>query len=139
MKKGEAPLTGAPEALLSLERTPCFGACPIYVVSVLSDGTTRFKGERHVKITEPVEVKLEPSSLEKLKAAFEKSGFDKWPDYTRVSMTDMPTVVLTYKGHTVRHYLGDEKAPPELKALEDEVDAIIGTERWVKGAGTETQ
>ncbi len=139
VKKDEAAVTTAPEALVSLERTPCFGACPVYVVSVLSDGTTRFEGKRHVKITEPVEVKLEASVLEKLKAAFEKSEFAKWPDYTRTSVSDMPTVVLTYEGHTVRHYRGDEKAPPELTALEDEVDAIIGTDRWVKGTGAETQ
>ncbi|MDP3570501.1 MAG: DUF6438 domain-containing protein [Archangium sp.] len=139
MKKVEAAVTTTPEALVSLERTACYGACPIYAVSVLSDGTTRFRGERHVKVTEPVEVKLEPAALAKLKAAFETSGFEKWPDYTRTNVSDMPSVVLTYKGHTVRHNRGDEKAPPELTALEDEVDAIIGTDRWVKGTGAETQ
>ncbi len=139
VKKAQAAVTTTPEALVSLERTACFGTCPIYGVSVFSDGTTRFKGERHVKVTEPVEVKLEPAALEKLKAAFEKSGFAKWPDYTRTNVSDMPSVVLTYEGHTVRHNRGDEKAPPELAALEDEVDAIIGTDRWVKGTGAETQ
>ncbi|MDP3158092.1 MAG: DUF6438 domain-containing protein [Archangium sp.] len=139
VKKVEAAVTTTPEALVSLERTACYGACPIYAVSVLSDGTTRFRGERHVKVTEPVEVKLEPAALAKLKAAFETSGFEKWPDYTRTNVSDMPSVVLTYKGHTVRHNRGDEKAPPELTALEDEVDAIIGTDRWVKGTGAETQ
>ena len=139
VKKVEAAVTTTPEALVSLERTACYGTCPIYGVSVLSDGTTRFEGKRHVKITEPVEVKLEAAALEKLKAAFEKSGFAKWPDYTRTNVSDLPTVVLTYQGHTVRHSLGDDKAPPELTALEDEVDAIIGTDRWVKGTGAETQ
>ncbi|MDP2274041.1 MAG: DUF6438 domain-containing protein [Archangium sp.] len=139
VKKVEAAVTTTPEALVSLERTACYGACPMYAVSVLSDGTTRFRGERHVKVTEPVEVKLEPAALAKLKAAFETSGFEKWPDYTRTNVSDMPSVVLTYKGHTVRHNRGDEKAPPELTALEDEVDAIIGTDRWVKGTGAETQ
>ena len=139
VKKAQGAVTAAPEVLVALERTACFGTCPIYEVAVLSDGTTRFKGERHVKVTEPVETKLEPAALEKLKAAFEKSGFEKWPDYTRTNVSDMPSVVLTYKGHTVRHNRGDEKAPPELSALEDEVDVLIGTERWVKGTGAETQ
>lgn len=127
------------EVLVQLERTACFGACPVYAVTVLTDGTTRYTGEQHVKVTEPVEVKLEPAVLEKLKARFESSEFLKWGDYQRTPVTDMPTVVLTYKGHTVRHYLGDDKAPPALTALEDEVDAIIGTDRWVKGTGTETK
>lgn len=125
--------------LLSLQRTACYGACPIYLVEVLSDGTLHFKGERHVKVTEPVELKLEPSVLEKLTARVEQSGFAAWSDFTTNEMSDAPTVVLTFKGHAVRHYRGDTRAPAELTALEDEVDALLGTDRWIKGTGTETQ
>lgn len=125
--------------LLSLQRTACYGACPIYVVEVLSDGTLHFKGDRHVKVTEPVELKLEPAVLEQLAARVEQSGFATWNDFTTNSVSDAPTVVLTYKGHSVRHYRGDDKAPPELTALEDEVDALLGTDRWVKGTGVEPQ
>lgn len=131
-------LLGNVDVLVQLERTACFGACPVYAVTVLSDGTIRYTGERHVKITELVEVN-EPAVVEKLKAKFESSEFTKWGDFQRTTMTDMPTVVLTYKGHTVRHYLGDDQAPAALTALEDEVDAIIGTDRWVQGAGAATQ
>jgi hypothetical protein len=127
-------LVGTVDVLVQLERTPCFGACPVYAVTVLTDGTIRYTGERHVKITELVEVN-EPAVVEKLKTRFESSEFSKWGDFQRTPVSDMPTVVLTYKGHTVRHYLGDDKAPEALTKLEDEVDAIIGTDRWVKGVG----
>jgi hypothetical protein len=39
----------------------------------------------------------------------------------------------------VHHYRGDDKAPEALTRLEDEVDALLGTDRWVKGSGAETQ
>ena len=122
------------EVLAQIERTACFGACPVYAVTVLTDGTIRYTGEQHVKITELVEVN-EPAVVEKLKARFESTEFLKWDDFLRTPVTDMPTVSLTYKGHTVRHYLGDDKAPAALTQLEDDVDTIIGTERWVKGIG----
>ena len=127
------------EVVLSLQRTPCFGACPVYLVEVLGDGTLRFRGERHVKVTEPVEFKLEPSTLQRLFARLDGSDFAGWPDFTRMNASDAPTVVLSYKGHTVHHYRGDDGAPAELTRLEDDVDAILGTERWVKGTGTQTQ
>lgn len=126
-----------PGVLVSLQRTPCYGACPVYVVEVLTDGTARFKGERHVKVTEPVEAKLEPAALQKLEARFEQTAFAQWGHFTKPTMSDAPTVVLTFKGHTVRHYRGDDQAPPELTQLEDDVDALIGTDRWVKGTGGE--
>lgn len=134
----EQKLAGG-EVVLSLQRTPCFGACPVYLVEVLGDGTLRFKGARHVKITEPVELKLEPATLQRLFARLDGSDFAGWPDYTKVDATDAPTVVLTYKGHTVRHYRGDDAAPAELTKLEDDVDALLGTERWTKGTGAQAQ
>ncbi len=129
------PGPGAKEVVLSLQRTPCFGACPVYLVEVLGDGTLRFRGERHVAVTEPVEVALEPEKLKELFARLDGSEFAGWKDFTTVNASDMPTVVLTYKGHTVRHYRGDDAAPPALTKLEDDVDAILGTERWTKGVG----
>jgi hypothetical protein len=125
--------------LVSLERGACFGRCPIYVVEVRTDGAVHFKGERNVKITEPVDVMLDAAQLARLTARFEQSGFSGWSDFSNHQVTDQATVVLTFKGKTVHHYLGDEKAPDELGRLEHDVDAIIGTERWVNGVGTETQ
>ena len=124
---------------LSLQRTACMGACPVYVVEVSSDGTVRFKGERHVKVTEPVELKLGAEELAKLSGLVEQSDFAKWKNYMAITTSDMPTVVLTFRGKSVQHSRGDEKAPEALTKLEDDLDAVIGTDRWVKGAGAEAQ
>lgn len=129
----------AGEVVLSLQRTSCFGACPVYLVEVLTNGTLRFRGERHVKVTEPVELALPPTTLQALFARLDGSAFSGWPDFTTVNSSDAPTVVLTYRRHTVRHYRGDAAAPPELTQLEDDVDALLGTGRWIKGKGTETK
>ncbi len=135
MKKTSEPVG----ALLSLQRTGCYGACPVYRVEVFADGMVHFQGERHVMVTEPVELKLEPAAFQKLTARLEQSGIAQWPDFLKVSSSDAPTVILTWKGHVVRHYRGDDTAPAELTQLEDEVDALIGTERWTKGTGVETK
>lgn len=125
--------------LLSLSRGACFGACPVYGVEVMSDGLVRFKGERHVKVTEPVEVTLDAATLGQLTARLEQSAFSSWTDYVKPDTTDLPTVTLSFKGKTLRHDRGDAKAPAALTKLEDDVDALLGTERWVKGAGAELQ
>ena len=137
--KKDTAAVQSPEVLVSLERGACFGRCPIYRVEVRSDGAVHFKGERNVKVTEPVDVKLEPAELARLIARFEQSGFAGWKDFTHHQVTDQATVVLTFKGKTVQHYLGDDTAPDEVSRLERDVDAILGTERWVSGAGTETK
>ena len=125
--------------MLSLSRGECFGACPMYVVEVWSDGLLKFKGERHVKIVEPIEVMLDPATLDKLTARLAQSSFSTWGNFLRPDMTDQPTVELTFNGKSVRHNHGDSSAPEEVKKLEDDVDAILGTDRWVNGTGTATQ
>jgi hypothetical protein len=139
VKKDTAALQQPAGVLVSLERGACFGRCPIYLVEVRTDGALHFKGERNVKVTEPVDVKLDAAQLAKLTARFEQSGFAGWPDFDDRQVTDQAMVVLTFKGKTVHHYLGDEKAPDELARLERDVDAILGTERWVNGVGTDTK
>ena len=139
VKKDTAALQQPTGVLVSLERGACFGRCPIYVVEVRTDGALHFKGERNVKVTEPVDVKLDAAQLERLTARFERSGFSGWKDFTNHQVTDQATVVLTFKGKTVHHYLGDDQAPDGLSQLERDVDAIIGTERWVSGVGTDTK
>lgn len=138
-----APATSTPSkevpVLVSLQRGACFGRCPVYRVDVLTDGRVRFLGERNVEVTEPVEFKLEAAQLTAIKARLESSGFETWKDAVNRQVTDMPTVVVTWRGKSLTHYLGDEKAPPELAKLEDDLDALIGTARWVHGAGPETQ
>ena len=137
VKKDTAALQSPAGVLVRLERAACFGRCPIYLVEVRADGAMHFKGERNVKVTEPVDVKLDAAQVEKLTTRFEQSGFSGWKDFTNHQVTDQATVVLTFKGKTVRHYLGDDQAPDALGQLEHDVDAIIGTDRWVNGVGTD--
>ena len=49
-----APATETGDALpatISLETGPCFGACPVYRVSVSADGIGRFEGRRFTAVT----------------------------------------------------------------------------------------
>ncbi len=138
--KKDAPVTAAPAPLLfALERGLCFGRCPAYRLEVFEDGRVRFTGTRHVAVTEPVETTLPRATVDTLIRRLEQRGFEPWVDYDKPTMTDQPTVTLTWKGVTIRHNLGDERAPSPLKQLEDDLDALVGTEQWVRGTGGPTQ
>lgn len=121
-----------------MERGPCFGACPVYRVEVFTDGLVRFKGERFVKVTEPVEARLSEAQVQAISQRLQRVDF-KWTDYTQRDETDLPTVVLTHGARTLRHYLGDRTAPVALKRLEDDLDALAGTQQWSFGTGGTTQ
>jgi hypothetical protein len=121
--------------LATLERTGCYGECPVYRLTVASDGTVVYVGTRWVKVLGRREYKLSPAQLEELESAFERANFLMLRDYDRVESTDDDWAHISF-GHgsrlkRVRHYHGDNSAPPALSALEDEFDRITDSGRFV--------
>jgi hypothetical protein len=121
--------------VISLERGPCFGTCPVYKVTLYGDGTVRYDGKDHVRVMGSQTAVIAPDKVKELAEEIERSGFFSLRDsYTEVSVTDAPLVVVYVaidgKKMQVKHYLGDFKAPKALEALESKVDEVAGTGRW---------
>jgi len=131
------PSTGGASApTVSLERTACYGRCPIYKVTVLRDGTVLWEGERFVKTTGKASAKLPAAALAQLADAFRTAGFFALQDkYERYDITDHPSAIVTFddgkRKKTVHHYHGDTSAPKQLYELEDAIDRIAGTAKWI--------
>lgn len=129
--------TGGPAVqLATLERGPCFGFCPVYKVAVFTDGTVEYEGDKFVKLTGPHEGKIGLDKVSALRDLFEKSGYAQWQDaYEQMTVTDLPTAVTSYtkdgSTKTIRHYLGDRTAPPQLTEVEDGFDKIIEIQQWI--------
>ncbi|MEP7049721.1 MAG: DUF6438 domain-containing protein [Pseudomonadota bacterium] len=118
-----------------LERTGCYGECPVYRLTVSSDGSVVYVGTRWVKAIGMKQYKISDAQLAELRAAFDRANFAQLHDYDRVENTDDDWVLLSfYRGATpkrVRHYHGDNSAPLALSVLEDEFDRIVGSGRYV--------
>jgi hypothetical protein len=137
---GGAP-TGAHEPLATIERTACFGWCPIYKLTVFRDGVVEYEGEDFVKTKGKATGRLAPEALAALDELFATHGYLALDDaYTDYSVTDMPSVNTSYSsgGRTkaIKHYLGDSKAPAALAEVENGIDRIVHVEQWI---GTEDE
>lgn len=122
------------EVLASISREACFGKCPVYSATVMTDGTVSFDGKHYTDAPGPQNTKLEADQLQALITRFETSGFNDWStSYVRHYVTDMAYVTLSFRGKSIRHYLGDDQAPVELKTLEDDAPALMGVAGFIKG------
>lgn len=120
--------------LASISREPCFGKCPVYTAKVMSDGSVTFDGKHYTDAPGLQTTTLDAAQLAALINRFESSGFGSWnTSYVRHYVTDMPYVTLSFRGKSIRHYLGDDQAPVELQTLEDEVPALMGIAGFIKG------
>jgi Domain of unknown function (DUF6438) len=137
---GGAP-GGGHELLATLERTACFGWCPIYKVTVYRDGAVEWNGDSFVKVKGQATGHLGPDDVAALEKLFVDNGYlaleDAYDDY---SVTDMPSSITSYsvggKTKTIHHYHGDQHAPDALRAVEDGIDRLVHTDQWL---GTEDE
>jgi hypothetical protein len=126
---------GSP-VLATLERTACYGRCPIYTVTILRDGTVRWEGTRFVKVVGKAEAKLPAATVDKLVEAFKSAGYFALADkYTRYDITDHPSAITSFDDGTrkkkIQHYHGDRSAPEALSQLETRIDELAGTARFI--------
>ena len=123
--------------IITLERTACYGFCPIYTLTIHGNGTVQYEGEDYVETVGKAETVISREKVEKLISEFENINYDSLEDsYTEKTITDAPSVITSItrngKTKTIEHYHGDFNTPEKLTALEDKIDEIVNSDQWVK-------
>lgn len=131
--------------VITLERTACFGTCPIYKLAIFEDGRVLYEGKDFVKRKGKAEGRITKAALQGLVREFNRINYLKLDDeYVSEGencpewWTDSPSAVtsLNWKGKkkTIRHYHGCRglSVLDQLTALENKIDQVVNTKRWIK-------
>lgn len=121
--------------VIALERGPCFGKCSQYSVAIYGSGRVEFNGRRYVCApghrTAQASVADVRSLLEQMLAL---GYFDfYWRPGSKPSLSDTVISSLNHDGYyrRVEHHIGDREAPLFLRELEERIDSVAGTWRWL--------
>lgn len=122
---------------IQLERTACFGRCPIYRITVEGDGTVTYWGEMFVAVEGEQTSHITQEGVRRLARELERVDFFALQDeYTDMSATDTPSAITTLRLNsemkTIVHYHGDFSAPEKLTKLENLIDEITSSKQWVE-------
>jgi hypothetical protein len=130
--------------VITLERTACFGRCPVYSLTIFGNGRVEYYGEEYVEITGTQTAQITQDEVRELVDVFYRIKYFNLHDEYRfefsihgvwISVTDQPTEITSITINGFRKQVLDYYAAPEkLKDLEDKIDEIAGTERWI-GSG----
>lgn len=131
--------------VITLERTSCFGSCPVYKLTIFNDGKVLFDGKEFVKRPGMDTSQITKSQLEELIRQFEKIDYFKLdenytddPKNCPQQSTDNPSAItsLNWQGKRkiIRHYYGcsGSKVAEQLTDLEDKIDEVVNTNQWIK-------
>jgi hypothetical protein len=124
------------EIIITLERTQCYGSCPAYKVSISTKGIV-FEGYYHIRAKGISKDRVDPDQVRKLAQRFISADFYSMDDVYHQSVTDNPTYKLSISidGHAkqVVDYVGYQVGMPVMITdLENAVDTLAHTERWIK-------
>ena len=120
------------DAVITLERTACYGTCPVYKVTIYEDGKVLYNGEQFVENKGEHDFRISPAKVKDLINEFyEIDYFSLHNEYT-ANITDLPTTITSIKiagqAKRVSNYYG---APEKLRELEDMIDEVTNSQRWI--------
>jgi len=114
------------QLLMQMEKTPCYGACPVYTISIDQAGNGLLEGLENTEYTGLFSFRLSKRQLNNLDAAFSQADFFALEDKYHAFVSDLPTIHLFYnkdgKEKKVMDYYG---APQELKDLEKKIESLV--------------
>jgi len=134
-------VTSAGPPVVTPERTPCFGTCPVYRVAISRTGAVRYLGKQHVTRQGEVSAEIPAARVDSLLRELEAGGYFGFADayvmdspacgqYAADSPMVITSVTVGGRSKTIRHDYGCFAAPKELGRLERLIDEVAGTSRW---------
>ena len=125
------------EMIIRLERTVCFGSCPIYRVTIYDNGTVVYEGRAYVGARGIRKANIGTDVVQQLAAELNNSGYFLLQDsYNEQMWSDAPSII-TYvkigdKEKHIEHYAGAKNVPEELYRLEKLIDDTANSSRWIE-------
>ena len=132
---------GATGEAVSLERTACFGRCPVYRITVTPAGAVTYEGRANVRHIGTAAAEISPDSVAALLREMEQAGYFTFSDRYAVSeptcrryTTDSPSAIssATFRGRTkrIQHDYGCGGVPGALTVLEQRIDEVLHSDQW---------
>lgn len=130
----EVPQELGPDSVyFMIERTACYGTCPVYRLTIYQDGTATYEGRRFAKREGLYSGKVDAALMKALTDAAEEKGIYGMDDVYDKPVTDLPSVIIrVHPDHRDKRVVGRVGAPQAFRDLAQEVEALLADVEWTK-------
>jgi hypothetical protein len=132
---GEPSAAVDDQSFVTLERTMCFGSCPVYKITLFGSGWVKYEGTRYVCETGLDFAMVDRPVARKLISDLARSGYFEI-DWKRThDWTDAPWAITQLsvgeKSRALEDYHGNRNVPQLMRRFEETIDEVAGTARWL--------
>lgn len=124
--------SGLETKVIELYKSPCFGECPVFYLSIFDNHIARLDARHNMDIAGIYTKQLDNKEYKALVKSFREANIWKYPDVFPSDIVDFPTTKLYF------HDEGREKQiegkydwPEELKTLEELLMKIVREDNWI--------
>lgn len=120
--------------VIGIQKTACFGACPVYSMDILNNCKVILQAEKFLEMgAGEFKSKLSKTKYEELIQAFRESSYLEMDEIYKSNVSDLPTTFFYFRDNgeakTIEVY-GDW--PDDLTALDKKLTALIDELKWKK-------
>ena len=118
--------------LVKMRKTPCFGKCPYFEVSIFDDGSIKYEGFKFVDRIGLYSSKINKKQVALIEDLIRRVDFFSFDEVYDAKVTDLPSIVievnLNGKYHKVK---GRYRMPEKFKIFTKFIDdLLLGLESW---------
>jgi len=114
-----------------MERTPCYGRCPIYKMWIYKSGYTLYEGINFVEREGVWTTQLSKEDLEQIANKGKEIGYFNLDDEYDSPITDIPATITTLNIDGRKKTVRDRhNAPASLRDFEKLIDAVVEKKQW---------
>ncbi|MBA3899375.1 MAG: hypothetical protein H0X62_04055 [Bacteroidetes bacterium] len=118
--------TQSNDVLATLERTPCYGTCPIYKLMILKTGRAVYEGVDHVDKIGRFTTNFSKAEMDAILRKAEEVGYWEMQDEYDSPITDFPTTITSVrKGSKAKSIHNRVDGPASLAGFEKFMDEML--------------
>jgi|SRR5690554_2816071 len=128
----EKPVQPKDSLVISFEKTPCFGRCPVYKIKVYESGFALYEGINFAEKMGMYSTVLTKSQIENIyQSAIGIDYFNLDSEYNNPLITDLPSTIsrINYDGQDHR-IMARNNIPEKLKIFHDNLSVTLLEKNW---------
>ena len=127
----DTPTPVAREFFASIVKSPCFGKCPTYDMTIYADGFVELNGIRDVELIGKFTAQLTEAEVHKFRIWANRTGFMDMKESYDCSISDVPSATSTINLNGVTKSVFRRcDFPPSILQFEELFDALLKSKKW---------
>ena len=120
-------------AVARIQRTACFGSCPIYTLTVFEDGHAEYFGKKFAPREGRWTTNVLPELMDQLMNFANEIGYFELDNvYDKEAVTDVPSTITSLRtSEGLKTVVNRFEAPEELQRFEKYFDDLFNDVEWV--------